>query len=62
MYKSCFSGVRAETVVPVNSNGTVLAVIDVEADSATPICSSEIETFATEITALLTDSEQGSDP
>jgi putative methionine-R-sulfoxide reductase with GAF domain len=61
MYKSCFSGVKAETVFPVNSNGTVLAVIDLEADGATPICSSEIETFATEITALLTDSEQRSD-
>jgi putative methionine-R-sulfoxide reductase with GAF domain len=55
IYKSCFSGVKAETVVPVNSNGTVLAVIDVEADGATPICSSEIKTFATEITALLTE-------
>ena len=51
-YKSCFSQVRSETVVPVLSSGRVVAVIDVESDRAN-VDPDRVETFAAEVAAIL---------
>jgi putative methionine-R-sulfoxide reductase with GAF domain len=51
-YKSCFSQVRSETVVPIVVSGNTIGVIDAESSSG-PIGRFELEDFAREITALL---------
>jgi putative methionine-R-sulfoxide reductase with GAF domain len=44
-YKSCFDGIRAETVMPVKSaTGKLIGVVDVEAEGH--IDTAEIESFA----------------
>jgi putative methionine-R-sulfoxide reductase with GAF domain len=51
-YKSCFSQVRAETVVPVMASGKTIGVIDAESASG-PIDSAGLQVFAKEIARLL---------
>ena len=51
-YKSCFSEVCAETVMPVMASNKTIAVIDVESDSG-PIDPAELEGFVKQIKAAL---------
>lgn len=51
-YKSCFSQVRAETVVPVMASGKTIGVIDAESASG-PIDPAGLQVFAKEIAGLL---------
>ena len=51
-YKSCFSQVCAETVVPVVVSGKTIGVIDVESSSG-PIDPAELEGFTKQIAAIL---------
>lgn len=51
-YKSCFSEVMAETVVPISVAGKTIGVIDAESRSA-PIDRAELERFAQQIQPLL---------
>ena len=51
-YKSCFSQVCAETVVPVVVSGKTIGVIDVESSSG-PIDPAELEGFTRQIEAIL---------
>jgi putative methionine-R-sulfoxide reductase with GAF domain len=51
-YKSCFSQVRAETVVPVVVSGKTIGVIDAESSSG-PIDPAELEGFTRQIEAIL---------
>jgi putative methionine-R-sulfoxide reductase with GAF domain len=51
-YKSCFSEVKSETVVPIVVSGKTIGVIDAESDSAT-IDRNELQGFAKQIAALL---------
>ena len=51
-YKSCFSQVHAETVVPVLASGKTIGVIDVESGSG-PIDPAELEVLAKQIEPLL---------
>ena len=51
-YKSCYSQVRAETVVPVMASGKTIGVIDAESASG-PIDPARLQVFAKEIAGLL---------
>ena len=51
-YKSCFSQVRAETVVPVTASGKTIGVIDAESTSG-PIDPVGLQVFAKEIAGML---------
>ena len=51
-YKSCFSQVRAETVVPIMASGKTIGVIDAESISG-PIDPAGLQDFAEEIARLL---------
>jgi putative methionine-R-sulfoxide reductase with GAF domain len=51
-YKSCFSEVRAETVVPVTASGKTIGVIDVESGSG-PIDPADLLDFAALMWELL---------
>jgi len=51
-YKSCFEGIRAETVMPVKSSaGKLVGVVDVEAEG--DIDAAEIASFANMLAPLL---------
>jgi putative methionine-R-sulfoxide reductase with GAF domain len=51
-YKSCFSQVKSETVVPIVVSGKTIGVIDAESGSD-PIDVSELQDFAKQIERLL---------
>ncbi|HEV2197022.1 MAG TPA: GAF domain-containing protein [Candidatus Acidoferrum sp.] len=51
-YKSCFSQVRSETVVPIVVLGKTIGVIDAESGSG-PIDASELQDFAKRLERLL---------
>ena len=51
-YRSCFSQVRSEIVVPIVASGKTIGVIDAESDSH-PIHKSELLDFAKQIEPLL---------
>ena len=51
-YRSCFSQVRSEIVVPIVAAGKTIGVIDAESDSH-PIHRSELLDFAKQIESLL---------
>jgi len=51
-YKSCFSQVRSETVVPIVVSGKTIGVIDAESGSD-PIDATELQDFAKQIERLL---------
>lgn len=51
-YKSCFEGIRAETVMPVKSTaGNLIGIVDVEAEG--DIDAAEIASFANMLAPLL---------
>jgi len=51
-YKSCFSQVRSETVVPIRVSGKTIGIIDAESGSD-PIDRTDLENSAKEIERLL---------
>jgi L-methionine (R)-S-oxide reductase len=57
-YRSCFPGVRSETVIPLKAAGKTVAVIDVEADDRTSIDPAEISTFADAILPFFSDAKR----
>ena len=51
-YKTCFSGVKAETVIPIVVSGKTIGIIDAESGSG-PIDPAELQDFAKAIETLV---------
>ena len=51
-YKTCFSGVKAETVIPIVVSGKTIGIIDAESGSG-PIDPADLQDFAKAIETLV---------
>ena len=60
-YRSCFSQVRSEIVVPIVVSGKTIGVIDAESSDSRPIHKSELLDFAKQIESLLLHAQGNSD-